>query len=587
MGKQTEPGAPVSIFKLSGASDKQIEATFRKWFELYYSSSISLREKFKRNDIFYQLRHWELVSKRDEWAKMGFDPVFPVLYSTIDGTHSDLMDAMPEPVLLGEQAQDAPKAKVLTQLTRYILNRRRYSRTWRDAALSLLVYGTAVQETFWDKTLLGGLGDVNVQTWNVRNFLWNPTVEDIQDSEAVFKVSFQPFELMRARYPDVQIDRGTDVYDYHSFYTPKFDKSSQDRPVMVTEMWWKEYENNALGVALPKLYMAKFVGSTLVESFTEKPVYDHGAYPFVTATLTPVAGQVWGLGFPDLFGSMQQITDMLNRIMIENAEASSKIRLLVNQAAGINERELMDWSNPIVHGDRIDDNALKMMHNKPLAGQTFALMQYAIDAMKEESGQNAFVRGEGGKSVTAASAIMALQEAGSKRSRNIVSRMYDAFQDVVDLMLRLIAQFYDEERTFAITEPGQEPVDVAVDRSQFARDDGTQIEFDISVNVQKKVAYKSVYNDERIFQLLQIGAISPAIAIKMMDFDRKDEFLAAIAEEQQQQAIMQELLARHIEQKVASGEPVPEFPGQAGGTPSPPAPDFSRMDTGASGVRMG
>ena len=73
-----------------------------------------------------------------------------------------------------------------------------------------------------------------------------------------------------------------------------------------------------------------------------------------------------------------------------------------------------------------------------------------IQMMKEESGQNQSNRGEGGKGVTAASAIVALQEAGSKRSRNLISHFYDCFFEVVWLMASRVRQFYDEGRVFRV-----------------------------------------------------------------------------------------------------------------------------------------
>ena len=52
--------------------------------------------------------------------------------------------------------------------------------------------------------------------------------------------------------------------------------------------------------------------------------------------------------------------------------------------------------------------------------------------------------------MTAASAIAAMQEAGSKLSRDGNKAAYRAFREVVELVVELIRQFYDLPRQFRI-----------------------------------------------------------------------------------------------------------------------------------------
>lgn len=550
----------VPVRTLSQASDGQLEATRREAFARLYGATAPLRDRFKRNDLFFQQRHWELLGRRDDAGRAGLTPVTPVLYSTIDSVHSDIMDAYPDTAILGETAADAPQAAVLTDLLRYIRNRRRYRRVWRDWSLSLLIHGTAVQEVFWDKTLLGGLGDVNVQPWSVRNFLWNPVVENVQDSEVVFKVCFKPAEWVEARYPGGPFPRGTPC-EYDAFYGGGR-RTDPGGPVMISEMWWKEFSpDGASGVSLPRVYMARFAGDRLLERFTGEPVYGHGLYPFVVTGLVPVEGQAWGLGLPDLYGDMQSTVDRLDQILLENAELSSRVRLLVGNAAQINENELTDWNSHLVHGERVDETAVRWFQPKPLSAHTMALMQHKMDALKEESGQNAFVRGEGGKSVTAASAIMALQEAGSKRSRNIIGKLYDAFADVTDMMIRLIAEGYTEQRTFLIAGADglSDRTVSAADTRRRTGEEETPIEFNIAVHIQKQTPYRSAYNDERLLQLLEMGAIGARTAVELMDFERKDEVLAAIEREESRSDLVGGLVRQNVMQRAALGRPIPDI----------------------------
>ena len=78
--------------------------------------------------------------------------------------------------------------------------------------------------------------------------------------------------------------------------------------------------------------------------------------------------------------------------------------------------------------------------------QVFTFLTYLQDFQKKESGQNQASRGEIGGGVTAASAIQALQDAGSKVTRMHSGEFQTEFGKLVRQTLWLIAQYYKEER---------------------------------------------------------------------------------------------------------------------------------------------
>jgi len=74
-----------------------------------------------------------------------------------------------------------------------------------------------------------------------------------------------------------------------------------------------------------------------------------------------------------------------------------------------------------------------------------------LSMIKEESGQNLFNRGEVGGGVTAASAILALQEAGNKITRSNLAATTRAVTQVGRQVLWLICQFFQPRRAFYLT----------------------------------------------------------------------------------------------------------------------------------------
>ena len=82
--------------------------------------------------------------------------------------------------------------------------------------------------------------------------------------------------------------------------------------------------------------------------------------------------------------------------------------------------------------------------------------QSRIEELKEISGNRDMTQGGTTGGVTAASAIAALQEAGSKLSRDMLKSAYRAFSRQCYLMIELMRQFYDEQRIFRIVGPSGE-----------------------------------------------------------------------------------------------------------------------------------
>jgi hypothetical protein len=155
--------------------------------------------------------------------------------------------------------------------------------------------------------------------------------------------------------------------------------------------------------------------------------------------------------------------------------------------------------------------------------------------MKDESGQNDFSRGEPTGGVTAESAIKALQEASSKRSRKRIDMIYACCEDAFGLALQLMGEFYTEKRQFIISFEG-EKVLKEISREDFLTTNGNRmIDFDLSIHAEKTAGYKTAYNNEQVLQLLQIGMIDPEIALEMMDFDRKDEIMGLIRKKKAEQ----------------------------------------------------
>jgi hypothetical protein len=282
--------------------------------------------------------------------------------------------------------------------------------------------------------------------------------------------------------------------------------------------------------------------------YAESGFYNHGKYPFVFDTLFPEEGSLVGFGYLDIMKDPQMQIDKYDQAFMQSAVAASRRRFFINAASGkINEKEFLDVSNPFVHVDgRLGEDSIKEITMTPLNDIYVALRTNKIDELKETSGNRDFSQGSTTSGVTAASAIAALQEAGSKLSRDMIQTSYDSYEEVLYLCIELIRQFYDAPRSFRITGKSGEQEFVSYDnraiqpegeRTEFGIDmSGRMPIFDIKVRAQRNNPFSRLSHNELALQFYNSGFFNPEMTdqalacIDMMDFEGKDSVVRKISQ---------------------------------------------------------
>lgn len=489
-----------------------------KLFDTFYNDTREYREKCKSNESFWQAQHWKGIRKNETGEPQ---PVTPVIFSTLENMLADIMDNYPSPIILGEDREDSDVATRLGKYIEYVLKRRGYKRIYRDKCREMLKKGMSVQEIYWDTELYGGLGDVNIKNVEIDSFLWDDSVSDLQLGKACFKYYFYPKKWFEERYPQAVPHFKAESYVREGKRNP------HEAEYMLIEYWYKTYDKTENRECV---HMARLAGHTLLEaSEKEFPggLYAHGKYPFIVERLYPIGGKITGLSVIDIFKNLQIYADKLDQIIVKNALMSGKVKMLVNRGAEVDEQALCDWNTEVVRADRIDDGSVRWFQPAPLNPAVMSHYHAKLAAIKEESGQNMFNRGESSGGITAASAIMAMQEAGSKRSRLIIDDLYDGFEELVRMMIDVICENYTESRSFYID--GREDYLSGDMLLKEKYGGGTRIvDFDICVHVQKQVPYKTLYQNELALELLKSGILMADEALEMMEFEGKERAIEQV-----------------------------------------------------------
>ena len=100
---------------------------------------------------------------------------------------------------------------------------------------------------------------------------------------------------------------------------------------------------------------------------------------------------------------------------------------------------------------RLTDDTFRPLQVSGLQGNLITYRDDRVSELKEISGNRDVSQGGTTSGLTAASAIAALQEAGSKLSRDMLKSAYRAFAKECYLVIELMRQFYDEQRVYRIT----------------------------------------------------------------------------------------------------------------------------------------
>lgn len=410
-----------------------------------------------------------------------------------------------------------------------------------------------------------GRGKACKKKLDLLNLFWEPGISDIQQSRNLFSVELMDNRTLESRYPQLKGQLGGDVIDVARYiYDDTVDTS--EKTVVVD--WYYKTEGVDGG---KRLHYVKFAGETVLFASENEPeyqdrgFYDHGEYPVVFDTLFLEEGTPAGFGYVDIMRDAQGYIDRLGGAILKNSLVGARPRFFIKDTGAVNEKEFADVSKDFVHvAGQLDDGSLRQITVEPVSSMALNVLQMKIDELKETSGNRDFSQGSTASGVTAASAIAALQEAGSKLSRDMNKSGYRAFQKINYLCIELIRQFYDEPRSFRITgEQGAEEFAVFDNRrlrpSQtegvFGVDTGYRRPvFDIVVTSQKASPFNTIAQNELAKELFSMGFFNPELsdqalcAVDLMDFEGKELVRRKITQNgtlfqmvQQMQAQMQKM----------------------------------------------
>ena len=499
----------------------------------YKVGKAALDQRLVDNELWFRMGHWK--NYQNPMMEGKPQPSSGWLFNSIANKHADAMDNYPAPNVLPRAPDDEQTARVLSSVLPVVLEQADYEQVYSDTWWRKLKQGTGVKGVFWDPEQRGGVGEITVRPMNLLMLYWEPGVDDIQASPNFFSLSLEDTDQLTERWPQLEGHSTSALEVPHYLHDGGLDTNGKS---VVVDWYYKK--RNAEGRRV--LHYCKFCNGVVLYASENDPeyagrgFYDHGQYPFVFDPLFVEEDSPAGFGYIDVMKECQTAIDRMNHAMDENVLLSSKQRYVLSDAAGVNEEELADFSRDIVHVvGRLGDDSFRPLQPTGLQGNSLSYRNSRIEELKEISGNRDMTQGGTAGGVTAASAIAALQEAGSKLSRDMLKSAYRTFAKECYLIIDLMRQFYDEERIFRIIgETG---------RSEFVHFSGAALRaqalpgvggvelgsrepvFDIVVSAEKKSTFSRLSQNETAKECYQLGFFAPRnadaalAALEMMDFE--------------------------------------------------------------------
>ena len=499
----------------------------------YKVGKAALDQRLVDNELWFRMGHWK--NYQNPMMEGKPQPSSGWLFNSIANKHADAMDNYPAPNVLPRAPDDEQTARVLSSVLPVVLEQADYEQVYSDTWWRKLKQGTGVKGVFWDPEQRGGVGEITVRPMNLLMLYWEPGVDDIQASPNFFSLSLEDTDQLTERWPQLEGHSTSALEVPHYLHDGGLDTNGKS---VVVDWYYKK--RNADGRRV--LHYCKFCNGVVLYAsendpeYAERGFYDHGQYPFVFDPLFVEEDSPAGFGYIDVMKECQTAIDRMNHAMDENVLLSSKQRYVLSDAAGVNEEELADFSRDIVHVvGRLGDDSFRPLQTTGLQGNSLSYRNSRIEELKEISGNRDMTQGGTAGGVTAASAIAALQEAGSKLSRDMLKSAYRAFAKECYLIIDLMRQFYDEERVFRIIgETG---------RNEFVHFSGAALRaqalpgvggvelgsrepvFDIVVSAEKKSTFSRLSQNETAKECYQLGFFAPRnadaalAALEMMDFE--------------------------------------------------------------------
>ncbi|WP_410512057.1 hypothetical protein PaeBR_18735 [Paenibacillus sp. BR2-3] len=420
----------------------RVQTLFRATFES--KQQLNLPQKWRECDNYKQGRQNPKQSEEHPGS------VTNIIHPAIESMISDLVGRQFNTSAKGWEPSDDMYAEQTQNLMDFVLYRNKFVTKVNVSEHDRLELGTCIIKVWFDSDELDGRGLPTFEPISPANFFIDhkiPAAHLLQDGEVVFHAVPRPLSYFRKKFKDwgQYVQRETSVpYDPSDTFTE--DKSDEVSPetsqrALLLECYMRDEEGT--------LYCVHVANNLVLEDSREvlkdKKLQRRNRYPFVMIPCYLKRGTAWGTGDVEMMMPTQDLINELDDQIRMNARLSGNPQVVVGQGAG-KGFDFRKWTNkPGLRIPMRDHTSWNIVPPQNVSRDVIERREKAFSEADMISGRPDVNRGENPGQVTAASAIIALQQAGQKGVVHKSKMFKEGWSDVMELLYDEILENWDDE----------------------------------------------------------------------------------------------------------------------------------------------
>ena len=345
--------------------------------------------------------------------------------------------------------------------------------------IPMLVYGNAIWFVQWDGKD-GEYGNISIKPVDPFNIFPDPLAESIDNSEFLVYATYRNANQIKQQFPEKASAIEGSRITMSELVAERDNNDTQDaNQVLILEMWcrdWVTMDETVEGkkqLKYPKGRVITCLPELGILLSDKKNPYKDGKFPFVLMKNYDIPFEFWGVGEVEQIMSPQHYVNELTNQIIDNAKNTANMQWIIDKNSGIGQGKLTNRPGLVIR----KTPGSEVRRDTPPAMPSYVRDQ--IEILKKDiqdiSGVFDSLKGEQQGSVTAASAILALQEASQARIRLKIKLMEASLSELAQIVYSRMQQFWKLDRWVRVTD---------VEGNPSFREIGTQVlsnDYDLKV----------------------------------------------------------------------------------------------------------
>ena len=328
--------------------------------------------------------------------------------------------------------------------------------------IPMLVYGNAVWFIQWDGKD-GEYGNISIKPVDPFNIFPDPLAESIDNSEYLVYATYRNANQIKQQFPEKASAIEGSRITMSELVAERDNNDTQDaNQVLILEMWcrdWTTMDESVEGkkqLKYPKGRVITCLPELGILLSDKKNPYKDGKFPFVLMKNYDIPFEFWGVGEVEQIMSPQHYINELTNQIIDNAKNTANMQWIIDKNSGIGQGKLTNRPGLVIR----KTPGSEVRRDTPPQMPSYVREQ--IEILKKDiqdiSGVFDSLKGEQQGSVTAASAILALQEASQARIRLKIKLMEASLSELAQIVYSRMQQFWKLDRWVRVTDVEGNPL---------------------------------------------------------------------------------------------------------------------------------